>query len=216
MEQMLATARQAAPLADVLELRLDALAEPMVAPFLNALEKPLLITNRPAWEGGHFSGAENDRLAPLLEAAAAGCAYVDLELQADVGLRRELLAETARSGTALVLSWHNFDQTPDDQTLADILALQREGAATIGKIVTMAHSFQDVLRVLNLQLAAAAHNFPLIAFCMGKTGLISRLATLELGGYMTYAAPSEQGATAPGQLPIATLTTILATLRHGH
>lgn len=208
VELAMAAAEQLHGQADVIEIRLDALAQPMVAPFMEKLRTPLLFTHRPQWEGGMFQGEEAVRGALLLEAARAGAAYVDLELKADTGLRRELLA--AATTTRVILSWHDFDHTPADGALATIVARQREGGAHIGKLVTMAHSWQDVLRVLHLQLAAADQNFPLIAFCMGTPGMISRLATLELGGYMTYAAPDEGAATAPGQLPIATLRRLRA------
>ena len=207
----LAAAERLQGQADVIELRLDALADAAVAPFMSQLRTPLLFTNRPQWEGGGYQGDETQRGALLLEAARAGCAYVDLELKADAGLRRELLAVATKS--RVILSWHNFEQTPDNAALADILAQQMTSGAHIGKLVTMAHSWQDVLRVLQLQLTAAARNFPLIAFCMGAPGVISRLATLELGGYMTYAAPDEASATAPGQLTVATLQRLRAALR---
>jgi 3-dehydroquinate dehydratase-1/3-dehydroquinate dehydratase/shikimate dehydrogenase len=197
--------------ADVIEIRLDAMAQPAVAPLLAQLATPLLFTNRPQWEGGLYLGDEAKRTALLLDAAQAGAAYVDLELKADHGLRRDLLAAATKS--RVILSWHNFDHTPDDATLTDILSQQKDGGAHIGKMVTMAHSWQDVLRVLRLQLLAAEKNFPLIAFCMGAAGVISRLATLELGGYMTYAAPDTASATAPGQLPVATLNRLRAALR---
>ena len=76
----------------------------------------------------------------------------------------------------------------------------------------MAHDYPDVLRVLHLQCQAKALGFPLIAFCMGEQGKLSRIITLLLGGYMTYAAPDEQQATAPGQLSVRRLKGALAAL----
>ena len=102
-----------------------------------------------------------------------------------------------------IVSWHDFKGTPSAQALESIFQEQYRSGADVGKIVTMARNFQDVLRVLNLQEIAAEMGFPLCAFCMGKPGMISRVATLELGGYMTYAAPDGAGATAPGQLPFS-------------
>jgi 3-dehydroquinate dehydratase-1/3-dehydroquinate dehydratase/shikimate dehydrogenase len=84
----------------------------------------------------------------------------------------------------------------------------QDKGAHIAKIVTMAHDFHDVLRVLSLQEEAARMDIPLIAFCMGQPGVISRVATVELGGYMTYCAVSESEATAPGQLSVAVLRQI--------
>jgi 3-dehydroquinate dehydratase-1/3-dehydroquinate dehydratase/shikimate dehydrogenase len=82
----------------------------------------------------------------------------------------------------------------------------------VGKIVTMAKTSADVLRVLSLLLLAAEKGFPLIAFCMGKVGMISRLATVQLGGYMTYAAPDSGQVTASGQLKVSALRSMLKTL----
>ena len=44
---------------------------------------------------------------------------------------------------------------------------------------------------------------------MGKAGVISRAATLELGGFMTYAASDTGEITAPGQLSVSALRSIL-------
>ncbi|MDP3694610.1 MAG: type I 3-dehydroquinate dehydratase, partial [Desulfocapsaceae bacterium] len=47
----------------------------------------------------------------------------------------------------------------------------------------------------------------------GSPGVVSRVATVELGGYMTYCAVSEDEATAPGQLSIAVLRQIEALMQ---
>ncbi len=194
---------------DVVEIRLDAMPVPQVRRCCDLMDLPLLFTNRPQWEGGQFSGPEAERLAPLLEAAAQGAAFVDFELRADPGLRGRLLDSLAGSGSRLIISCHDFAGTPTDKELGGILQQMLASGAHIGKIVTMAHSDLDVLRVLNLQVLAREHDFPLIAFCMGKAGGISRLATLYLGGFMTYAAISEEEATAPGQLSVAVLSALV-------
>jgi len=56
-------AAKAAPKASVLEIRLDALAKPEIAPFVEKLAVPLLFTCRPEWEGGSFTGTEEERFA---------------------------------------------------------------------------------------------------------------------------------------------------------
>ncbi len=232
LASLLAAARRVSPLADLLEIRLDALAgaaanppEKALRELVSGIDKPLIFTNRPDWEGGNFQGSEERRIVPLLGALAAGCAFVDIELRAEETLRRELIAAAARSGDErqapgqatgrVIISWHDFTATPDGDTLAAIVRRQQEAGAAVGKLVTMAHSFQDVLRVLALQNLAAKRNFPLIAFCMGEAGMISRLATCRLGGYMTYAAAEAGEATAPGQLPAALLRQIEKLLAEG-
>ena len=213
VDEALAVAGQVASSADVIEIRLDYLREMDVAPFLAAIGKPLLFTNRPAWEGGRFTGDEDARLAPLLEAVEQEAAYVDLELMAPKESMHRLLAALKQSSTRLIVSWHNFEQTPQRSELLTNLKAMQDNGAHIGKIVTMARDYRDVLRVLQLQEDAAQMHFPLIAFCMGPPGVISRLATLELGGFMTYCAANEDEATAPGQLSVDALRRIYGGLR---
>ncbi len=200
--------------ADVIEIRLDGLTKPEIAPFIERTKKPLLFTNRPEWEGGLWCDDETKRLALLKQAISAHGAYVDIELRTEQSLRREIIDLAAKNKSKTIVSWHDFQTTPSAVQLENILHEQIESGADIGKIVTMAHDYNDVLRVLSLQTMAHEKNFPLIAFCMGEAGRISRLATLDLGGYMTYAAPESGKSTAPGQLSVSTLHHLLNRLHH--
>lgn len=209
LSQALALAQAAAALADLVEIRLDALATPDFAPFLAHLPKgPLLFTCRPEWEGGGFRGSEEARVALLAAAAAAGAAFVDIELRTADELRTGLIKSVQGCGAQVIVSWHDFKTTASPQALTSILQEQYRSGADWGKIVTTPRDFRDVLRVLALQETAAEIGFPLCAFCMGKIGMISRVATLGLGGAMTYAAPDGGQIAAPGQLPISALRRI--------
>ncbi len=193
-------ARQVLELADVLEIRLDYMTAPEPEKCCSLLRKPLLFTNRPLWEGGRFAGSEEERLEPLLEAVRLRAEYIDLELRAALHSRHSLLEAMETSPTKLILSWHDFKETPSAAELTNLLHQMAASGAHVGKIVTTAHNANDVLRMLALQEEARAAGFSLISFCMGEAGRISRLSTLYLGGYMSYACLSEEQATAPGQL----------------
>ena len=211
--QAVALAKHSERYADVIEIRLDSLSHPEIEPFVKNCTKPLLFTNRPDWEGGSFQGPEAARIGLLLQAVQHDCALVDLELKTAPELRGELLDVLLKhTQTALIVSWHDFSGTPSSHELGEILQQQIESGAHIGKIVTTANDYKDVLRILNLQTIAAENNFPLIAFCMGPIGTISRLATIKLGGYMTYAAPDGGKETASGQIPVSALRAMLKTL----
>lgn len=197
---------------DVVEIRLDSMIKADIYNCCSLLQKPLLFTNRPLWEGGAFDGPEERRIIPLLEAVRQDVAYIDFELRADQWLRKRLLAAARITSTRMVLSWHNFETTPPQAELEDVLAQMVESGAHIGKIVTTAHSPNDALRVLRLQEQAKAANFPLSCFCMGEPGRITRLATLYLGGFMTYACLNDAEATAPGQLSLEQLQKLTALL----
>ena len=190
---------------DVVEVRLDAMPAPETAKCCALLRKPLLFTNRPVWEGGSFGGFEDDRVRPLYTAVELQVAYVDFELRADPLLRRQLLEAMETAPTRMIISWHDFTSTPSGRDLRDIVEQMRDSGAHIGKVVTTARDAADVVRVLSLQEEAAAAGFPLSCFCMGEAGRISRLATLYLGGYMSYGAVNEAQATAPGQLSVQRL-----------
>ncbi len=194
--------------ADVIEIRLDSLTEPAILPFMENVDTALLFTNRPQWEGGQSTGDEDERLELLFEAVAENAAYVDLELLASAESQQRMRSALQESSTQLILSWHNFTDTPSREELVGRMAMMQDNGADIGKIITTAHDHDDVLRVLQLQEVAQKLNFPLIAFCMGGPGVISRVATCELGGYMTYCAVNETEATAPGQLAVETLRKI--------
>ena len=212
----LATAKAAEGLADVIEIRLDSLEAPAVRPFVEQLTRPLLFTNRPAWEGGNYQGDETARVDLLVEAVKAGAAYVDIELRSEEESRQRVFAAAKGTACQCIVSWHDFKVTASSQGLAKLFQEMYRSGAQIGKIVTTARDFRDVLRVLSLQEEAAEMDFPLIAFCMGPVGVVSRVATCALGGYMTYAAPDGGSGTAPGQLPLTTLRAMLAGLGHGN
>lgn len=199
-------------LADVIEIRLDCISDAEAQPFIDTIRRPLLFTNRPTWEGGQFAGSEIERIDQLAKAVQGGAAYIDLELQAPAESLRRLQAAVAGKSTKIILSYHNFKTTPPRDELLKCMHLMRETGAHIGKIITMAHTYLDVLRVLQLQEEASAAQFPLIAFCMGRAGVISRFATLELGGYMTYCAVGRDEATAPGQVTVQEIRSFLGLL----
>jgi len=209
---VLAAVAPVADLADVIEIRMDGLREPLDPACIAAIPKPVLATNRPTWEGGRFAGSEEERVDRLEAALQGGARLVDIELRAAPELRARLLATAHRLGAQVLVSSHDFAATPSADHLSATLRQMIASGADIGKIVTTAASPADALRVLNLQQEAMAAAFPLCAFAMGEAGTISRLATLYLGGFMTYAALSEEQATAPGQITVHNLHRLLARL----
>lgn len=192
-------------LADLVEIRLDSMQDPDILPFVQHFEAPILATNRPQWEGGNFHGSEEDRLLLLEQAMAAGARYVDIELRTEPDLRDALLTKARNLDAWPLVSWHDFSGTPDSATLQNILTAMRSTTARSGKITTIAATSADALRLLALLEQAQQVSFPLSAFAMGPSGSITRLASLYLGGHISYASLHEAEATAPGQISISRL-----------
>ena len=206
---VIASVRPVLSLADVVEIRLDAMLVPQIEPCVAALDRPLLVTNRPRWEGGLFAGNEAERVDQLCAAVQAGARYVDIELRTNAALRSRLIGAARDRGARVIVSSHDFAGTPPAATLLATLHQMRASGADLGKIVTTATNADEALCVLAVQGEAKTLHFPLSAFAMGEPGRITRLASLYLGGAMTYASLDEHQATAPGQLSVCHLRALI-------
>jgi len=212
---ILSTVMPVTPLVDMVEIRLDGMRNPRIETCIAQIPCPVLVTNRPAWEGGQFDGSERDRIEVLCKAVRSGARYVDIELRTGTDLVTQVRNEAKQCGTRVILSSHDFRGTPSLATLRETLRLMIANGADIGKIVTTATNAEEALRILSLQQEALASAFPLSAFAMGAAGRISRFATLYLGGFMTYAALTAGQATAPGQLSVKELHALIALFEAG-
>ena len=109
---VIAGVRPVQSLADVVEIRLDAMPEARIDPCVAALDLPLLVTNRPRWEGGLFAGREDDRVDQLCAAVRAGARYADIELRTDPALRSRLFTVARDCSARVIVSSHDFTGTP--------------------------------------------------------------------------------------------------------
>ena len=137
----------------------------------------------------------------LAKAVEAGAAYLDLEIEAPAPMSKRLRKAALENGTIVIRSYHDFTGTPSREKLAETVSQCREFGAEVVKIVTTAQCEADVQTVLSLY-----DDFDrLIAFCMGEAGRQSRLDCLAKGAPYTYAALTEDEATAPGQWSTASM-----------
>jgi shikimate dehydrogenase len=77
-----------------------------------------------------------------------------------------------------------------------------ENGAAIVKIVTLAKSAEDNLKVLSMIPYAQKHFQKIIAMCMGVEGRISRVVAPLLGAYLSFAVLDPCAQSAPGQLTV--------------
>jgi 3-dehydroquinate dehydratase type I len=168
---------------------------------------PVIATNRPVRQLGDFDGTEERRLGMLEEAAQSGAEWVDFEYDSDL----DYIERFRRAGAKVLISWHCTDGTPSRSELRARLESMRRTGADAVKIVTLAQSPEDNLRVLELIPLAGMEPGPgLIAFCMGPHGKWSRLASLLLGSPWAYARFEGRSPTAPGQLSIYEIGALLS------
>ena len=163
----IAKLRSVSEQADIAELRLDLMPEYDLPRILANRPCPVIVTNRAEREGGRFSGSEEDRVRPLLEAIALGVEFVDIEHDAV-----HLIGD--RGQTRLIVSHHDFTAMPSDlRQLHHELAAK---GADVVKTAGMAWSVLDSLRVLE---SLDESPMPAIVIAMGEYGLISRLLSLR-------------------------------------
>ena len=187
---------------EMAEIRLDLcpdLDEEDIESLFSGTDIPLIATCRIA---GSASMQEAERR--LRTAILAGAKYVDVELEAPAPMGKRLRRAARESGTTLIRSYHNFDETPDAETLAEMVTKCRIFGSDVIKVATMARSPEDVARVMDLygmtySDGRVQEEGTLVAFCMGEAGKESRLECLRRGAPFTYVSLGEGDGTAPGQ-----------------
>jgi 3-dehydroquinate dehydratase/shikimate dehydrogenase len=184
----IAEMQSVAGLCDLIEIRLDYIQNPDLHAILANKPCPLIATNRPTSEGGQWQGSEEDRIALLRKAVALGFDFVDVEIGCESHFRE-------RGATRLIVSYHNFKETPAD--LTGIYERLAAAGGDVVKLVTTANSILDNLRIFELLRKASA---PTIAFCMGECGIISRILAPKFGGFLSFSSVARGREAAPGQI----------------
>lgn len=194
-----AAIKQAASEADLIEIRLDYLKDfdftelASLKPLLENKPLPIIITCRAIEEGGRQQIADSIRLRLLVEGARELADYCDIE-----AAHYEEAAKLAPDISKLIVSYHNFNETPAslEKTYEEICALP----AAIHKIATRANSITDTLATFHLLDRANREGRSLIALAMNEPGLITRILGPGRGSFLTYAALRRGSESAPGQL----------------
>jgi 3-dehydroquinate dehydratase/shikimate dehydrogenase len=171
--------RDAVADADLIELRLDTVRDPDVAGALAGRRRPVIVTCRPAWEGGEFRGSEDERERILGDALSMGAEYVDVEWRARFD---DLIAGT--NGKRIVLSTHDYHGVPGD--LTERAEAMRSTGAEVIKIAATLNSLSDCVPLLKL---GANDRRPggQVLIGMGPYGLSTRVLAGRYGSAWTYA-----------------------------
>jgi len=190
---------QAATEADLIELRLDYLkdfdfTEPQnLKPLLEGKPLPVIITCRAVEEGGKQPIPDEIRLRLLIEGVRQFADYCDIE-----AAHYEEAAKLGPDISKLIVSYHNFDETP--ASLESIYERICALPAAVYKIATRANSVTDTLAIFRLHGRAERESRKLIALAMNEAGLITRLLGPSRGSFLTYATLRRGAESAPGQV----------------
>ena len=171
---------------------------------ISKYSKQSIYTLRPITEGGKYAEDDSKRAVLLKKLALARPMLLDLEYTI-ISTNDELADFIDDNGIRTLISWHDFANTPNQEFLVDLIDKMRVFSHFI-KIVTTANTIEDTIRILKLyKLIGTSLN--LIAFSMGRLGIISRVLCNIVGDSpFTYAAG--ENAIAPGQLTINQMKSI--------
>lgn len=164
---------------------------------------PLIFTCRIIEEGGFQEIARNDRLALMEAVIASGMAdLVDIEICNGESMIAALKKSCSGTAVKLILSYHNFDETPEESFIVDKLCQAAELGGDVAKAAFMPTSYGDVLTLLRATYKARTEllEIPIITMSMGEAGGITRIAGGLFGSDLTFALG--QTSSAPGQIHI--------------
>ena len=175
---------------------------------------PILLTRRNATEGGQRVPIDEQAVVTMYsEACRARCVEViDYELSNPPQDLQRLRAVSAENGIAMIMSYHNFQHTPDAATLdSKFIDAERQGA-DVAKVAVMPNDPQDVLTLLAATYRASQSiRIPLLTMAMGGVGSLSRVMGWLYGSAATFAVG--KSSSAPGQIAIEELREVLAMVR---
>jgi 3-dehydroquinate dehydratase-1 len=164
---------------DFIEIRLDLLdlSRQQIHEIFSA-NSYLIATCRP---GNHH---EEERKALLLHAVESGAAYVDVEVEASDTFKTEIINAAREKGRQIIISYHDFEKTPERAELDHIISWCSEFDPDVIKIACMVNSERDNARLLGLLDTEKQ----MLVIGMGEQGKITRVVAPFLGSLCTLAA----------------------------
>lgn len=171
---------------------------------------PILFTIRSQKEGGQPIALEEAAKIQLISEICKSkqVDLIDYELcneSEDIQLLRQVSRDY---GVYLVMSYHNFDLTPDQSFIVEKLREAETKGADIAKVAVMPTSMDDVLTLINATHEAnKVLQIPMVTMSMGGYGAVTRMVGCIFGSDITFAIGEKSSA--PGQIPIEELRTTI-------
>ena len=168
---------------------------------------PVLATIRTFVEGGQ-AYLDDEEYCALVRCLAPLVGAVDVEISRDGAA--SLIEDAHGSGALAVASFHDFEATPSDEVLAEVLAAMNHAGADVLKFACTATSATDAARVLAAQAwAREAYDRPIIGIAMGPAGAPTRLVGSALGSAATFAYLPGWAGSAPGHFTVEQARAVL-------
>ncbi|MCK9423944.1 MAG: type I 3-dehydroquinate dehydratase [Bacteroidales bacterium] len=151
---------------------------------------------------GRFTSKKRKQM--LIKAIESGATYVDIEIESHKKFKNDIISIAKANGCKVIISYHNFLQTPPLKDLHAIIRQCFSSGADIAKVACKSNSDSDAARIIGL----LGEYKDLVGIGMGEKGKLTRIASLLIETPFTFAAPDEGVCTAPGQIRYTELRNI--------
>jgi 3-dehydroquinate dehydratase I len=145
--------------------------------------------------GGSWGGSDDDRLR-LFRLLATEVDALDIELNS-----RPIVDDVVRAahenGKLAILSYHDFQRTPDLSELNTLLVSANAAGADIFKIASYVQSDKDLQILAEFTIQNGSRN-QLVTIGLGPQGMMSRIFFPALGSRITFSSAGET--TGAGQM----------------
>lgn len=171
---------------------------------------PLLATFRTKVEGGEkeISDKEYKELNKCM-ITSGKIDLIDIEFFRGKEIIKAVVDTAHHYGVKVLMSNHDFKQTPSKEAILERLKQMQEKGADICKIAVMPNSMEDVFTLLRATYEMTEYyaTIPVITMSMGKIGLVSRLIGESIGSDLTFGIAHKESA--PGQIAASKLERVL-------
>lgn len=222
IEAMVAMAKEAEiSAADYVELRVDLCIdvinkhslEELIRAVQGGTTKPLIGTWRSSYEGGHRPISPElytEYVLTMIESGAFKRVDAEYDFFKNANFHSvswpQLVGLAGMHGVDLIMSHHNFKETPSRSELEHLLNNMSKTDAPIVKLAVMAQNEEDVTRLKEVSKKFSKKQNCII-ISMGELGITSRTHASEFGSILTFGC-LPKGASAPGQIAIDELAKI--------
>lgn len=187
------------PQAELLEIRLDLLDEPLSSlSDLDVDPRRLVVACPPEREGGGYSGDEEHRLRYLEDLLTERPAWIEIELSCEESRRDALINAAHKQGVKALVSHHEMEVALSFQARAIAALLVAAG----GDAVKFTMPVSDVADLDPLLQIGQRATLPMVLLGTGTAGLLSQALYNRFGSFMTYVASKPGDETYLGQLTL--------------
>ena len=196
LKEFLRNFDQVQEISDMLELRVDKIKD--------LSEQDLQLIRKKTIKEAIFTCRRKEI---ILKALDLGFDYVDVELSLISNLDL-----SKRGKTKIILSFHDFEKTPNIKKLTSTVNCMRKCNVEVLKIATMINDDQDIKNLFQILLNKKKDE-KMIVVGMGEKGKITRVLGPLIGSFLTFAS-TQFGKTASGQIDIKKMQNIYKLLNY--